>query len=56
MRKRPELQLDRLLRPGESFEAHVSIVDPGAGAQGFEIELCMPRRHTGMTCTGQPFK
>jgi Protein of unknown function (DUF3426) len=50
------LTTDRLLSPGDSFEAHVSIVDPGAGAQGFEIELCMPRRHTGIACTGQPFK
>ena len=47
---------DRLLQPGQSIEVHVSIVDPGAGAQGFELELCLPRRHTGMECTGQPFK
>jgi hypothetical protein len=50
------LTIDRLLSPGESFEAQVSIVDPGADVQGFEIELCMPRRHTGIACTGQPFK
>lgn len=50
------LTADRLLSPGESFEVQVSIVDPGADVQGFEIELCMPRRHTGIACTGQPFK
>jgi len=50
------LTTDRLLSPGESFEAQVSIVDPGADVQGFEIEVCMPRRHTGIACTGQPFK
>ncbi len=47
---------DRLLLPGQSIEVHVSIVDPGTGAQGFELELCLPRRHTGMECTGRPFK
>jgi hypothetical protein len=47
---------DGLLRPGQSIEVHVSIVDPGTGAQGFELELCLPRRHTGMECTGRPFK
>jgi hypothetical protein len=45
-----------LLRPGQSIEVHVSIVDPGTGAQGFELELCLPRRYTGMECTGRPFK
>jgi hypothetical protein len=47
---------DRLLLTGQSIEVHVSIVDPGTGAQGFELELCLPRRHTGMECTGRPFK
>ena len=45
-----ELPADRLLRPNETISAHVSIVDPGADAQGFELELCLPRRHTGLDC------
>jgi len=47
---------DGMLQPGSSIAAHIGIVDPGAGAQGFELELCVPRRHTGLDCTGQPFK
>ncbi len=47
---------DRLLQPGDVIGAHVSIQDPGSGAQGFELELCLPRRDTGLECTGQPFK
>lgn len=47
---------DRLLQPGDVIGAHVSIQDPGSGAQGFELELCLPRRGTGLECTGQPFK
>ncbi|MDP6695412.1 MAG: DUF3426 domain-containing protein [Gammaproteobacteria bacterium] len=51
-----ELPADGLLRPNQTISAHVSIVDPGADAQGFELELCLPRRHTGLDCTGQPFQ
>ena len=47
---------DGLLQPGDMVSAHVSIQDPGSGAQGFELELCLPRRGTGLECTGQPFK
>lgn len=47
---------DRLLQPGKVVDAHVSIRDPGSGAQGFELELCLPRRATGLECTDQPFK
>jgi predicted Zn finger-like uncharacterized protein len=47
---------DGMLRPNETVAAHVAIADPGSGAQGFELELCLPRRDTGLECTGQPFK
>jgi len=47
---------DALLQPNETLAAHVSIIDPGSGAQGFELELCLPRRHTGLECTGRPFE
>ncbi|TDJ44300.1 MAG: DUF3426 domain-containing protein [Gammaproteobacteria bacterium] len=49
------LPLNRLMRPNETLAAHVSIIDPGSGAQGFELELCLPRRYTGLECTGRPF-
>ena len=51
-----ELPADGMLQPNQTVSAHVSIVDPGADAQGFELELCLPRRGTGLECTGQPFK
>ena len=47
---------DGLLQPGDVIGAHISIQDPGSGAQGFELELCLPRRNTGLECTGQPFQ
>jgi len=46
----------RLLQPSAVIDSHISIQDPGSGAQGFELELCLPRRHTGLECTDQPFK
>ncbi len=45
-----------ILQPGDVLNAHVSILDPGSGAQGFELELCLPRRNEGLECSGQPFK
>jgi len=47
---------DGLLQPGAVINSHVSIQDPGSGAQGFELELCLPRRDSGLECTDQPFK
>jgi predicted Zn finger-like uncharacterized protein len=46
---------NKLMKPNETLAAHVSIIDPGSGAQGFELELCLPRRYTGLECTGRPF-
>jgi len=51
-----DVPTDGLMQPGDIVSAHVSIQDPGSGAQGFELELCLPRRDTGLECTGQPFK
>lgn len=51
-----DLPRDGLLQPGDVVPARVSIADPGAGVQGFELELCLPRRNTGLECTDQPFK
>ena len=47
---------DGLLQPGQPITAHLRIIDPGAGAQGFELELCLPRRHTGLECNNQIFR
>jgi predicted Zn finger-like uncharacterized protein len=50
------LPADGMLQSDQSIAAHVAIVDPGSGAQGYQLELCLPRRDTGLECTGQPFK
>ncbi|MCP4000644.1 MAG: DUF3426 domain-containing protein [Gammaproteobacteria bacterium] len=50
------LPADGMLQPNQTVTAHITIVDPGSGAQGYELELCLPRRDTGLECTGQPFK
>ncbi len=50
------LPANGMLQPNQTIAAHVAIVDPGSGAQGFELELCIPRRNTGLDCTGQPFQ
>lgn len=50
------LPADGMLQPGKPQEAHLRIIDPGIGAQGFELELCLPRRHTGLECNSQPFR
>jgi hypothetical protein len=49
------LPANGMLEPNQTIVAHVAIVDPGAGTQGFQLELCVPRRNTGLDCTGQPF-
>jgi hypothetical protein len=51
-----ELPADGLLQPNQTIAARVAIVDPGTGAQGYELELCLPRRNTGLDCTGMPLK
>ena len=51
-----DIPADGMLQPNQTIAAHVAIADPGSGAQGFELELCLPRRDTGLECTGQPFK
>jgi predicted Zn finger-like uncharacterized protein len=50
------LPADGMLQSDQSIAAHVAIVDPGSGTQGYQLELCLPRRDTGLECTGQPFK
>jgi hypothetical protein len=50
------LPADGMLQPNQAVAAHIAIVDPGSGTQGYELELCLPRRDTGLECTGRPFK
>ena len=51
-----ELPADNLLAPSSTVSARVSIFDPGSGAQGYELELCVPHRNDNLRCTGAAFK
>jgi predicted Zn finger-like uncharacterized protein len=46
------LPADGIMQPNDTVAAHVTVADPGSGAQGFELEICMPRRSTGLECAG----
>ena len=50
------LPADNLLMPNSSIGAHLSIIDPGSGAQGYELELCIPQRDEQLRCSGRAFK
>lgn len=50
------LPSDSLLMPNNSITAHLSIIDPGSGAQGYELELCIPQRNNQLRCSGNAFK
>ncbi len=50
------LPSDSLLLPNNSITAHLSIIDPGSGAQGYELELCIPQRNNQLQCSGNAFK
>ena len=50
------LPSDNLLLPNSSITAHLSIIDPGSGAQGYELELCIPQRNNQLQCSGNAFK
>ena len=50
------LPSDNLLIPNNSIDAHLSIIDPGSGAQGYELELCIPHRNNQLQCSGNAFK
>jgi predicted Zn finger-like uncharacterized protein len=53
---RADLPADNLLQPNSSLAARLSIIDPGSGAQGYELELCVPYRGNRLECSGQAFK
>jgi predicted Zn finger-like uncharacterized protein len=51
-----DLPQNQLLQPNSNLAARLSIIDPGSGAQGYELELCIPHRHRKLQCSGQAFK
>jgi predicted Zn finger-like uncharacterized protein len=46
------------LSPGQIIAVQISVEDPGSEAQGYELDVCMPRRHSGLECQSDkdPFR
>ena len=47
-----------LYAPGTLIPVQLSLKDPGAAAQGFELDVCMPSRQAGLRCktAREPFR
>lgn len=47
-----------LVNPGTALPVEISVADPGAEASGYVIDVCLPRRKTGLECqiAKDPFK
>lgn len=47
-----------LVDPGTAVPVEISVADPGAAALGYVIDVCLPRRKTGLECqiARDPFK
>lgn len=43
-----------LYTPGTVIPVSISLQDPGAEAQGYEIDVCIPNRHHGLQCKNSP--
>ena len=39
-----------LVRPGAALPVEVSVADPGTDALGYIVDVCLPRRKTGLEC------
>jgi hypothetical protein len=48
----PGAGIEGLLEPGERADALIRIVDPGAEAVGFELDICLPAQG-GVRCANQ---
>jgi len=46
------------LSPGATIPVNIQVVDPGAEAQGYEMDVCLPRRYSGLQCQNDesPFR
>jgi predicted Zn finger-like uncharacterized protein len=42
-----------LLQPGTYVPLHISVNDPGAAAQGYELELCLQQRNLELQCSNR---
>jgi predicted Zn finger-like uncharacterized protein len=40
----------RILEPGTTLPIKISVADPGSEARGYVVDICLPRRSTGLQC------
>ena len=47
-----------MVPPGTALPIEISVVDPGADALGYVVDICLPRRKAGLECqiARDPFK
>lgn len=47
-----------LISPGTTLPVEISVADPGAEAHGYVVDICLPRRASGMQCQNEtdPFQ
>ncbi|MFQ5634450.1 MAG: DUF3426 domain-containing protein, partial [Gammaproteobacteria bacterium] len=47
-----------LISPGTTLPVEISVADPGADAHGYEVDVCLPRRDSGLQCqlASDPFQ
>jgi predicted Zn finger-like uncharacterized protein len=43
-------EFDGQLSPGTTIPVQIRVLDPGAEAQGYEMDICLPRRNIGLQC------
>ena len=41
---------NKLVNPGTIFPVEISVADPGAEALGYVVDICLPRRKSGLEC------
>jgi len=47
---RNNANLPNTLQPGTTLPIDISVADPGAEARGYVVDVCLPRRTTGLQC------
>lgn len=43
-------EMSDIVSPGSRIPVALSLADPGTAARGYEVDLCLQRRHSGLEC------
>jgi predicted Zn finger-like uncharacterized protein len=43
-------EVPAMVGPGNAIPVRIRVIDPGAQAQGYVVDVCLPRRYTGLEC------